>query len=231
MNLPFIIVSVLALALGTLSVVLSLLVGRRYHQINRENSDTLNEFREDVRRMRDRASNQGRQIGDLQTDLQRLEATTGGFWSTALGTVLQIRQMSDAHIANSLAHLTETGREGGEAWDNLRTEQKRRARDQRLSPTYQVEIGIERPIDVLRRLAGEPIQVEAKGVDKVEQRGPMTVNQAIAEAQDAMPLAGKIDWQEVDKLVLGLIERVGLSNLKHDLWKLRHLLGRGRKGK
>lgn len=243
MNLPFIIVSVLALALGTLSVVLSLLVGRRYHQINRENSDTLREFRSDLSRLAQQVRRESDRQSMIGERLTRLDDSTGGFWRTALGTTLQIRQMSDAHIANALAHLTETGREGSDGWDSLRAEQKRRARDRRLSQ-----------VPVFAMTHGEVDGVEFKGLEQIgacmgtENPDASPVDKAIARLvksvntgegfQDAVQALRKLferhavpapDWTEVDKIVRSVTERLGLSNLKHDMHRLAHLLARGRR--
>lgn len=206
MTLPIILLSVLALALGTLSVVLSLLVGRRYHQINRENSRTLNEFRDDNNRLAQQVRREGDRVIHLQSDLAicrsqiaQLNTSTGGFWRTGIGTIVQIRQMSDNHLEQALAHLKETGREGSQSWRDMLNEQRRRRHDKKMSSAPKV---IE---EFNKNVAFNPV-VSAK------------------EAKD------EIDWFEVNRIIESLISRTGLSKgLNSDLWKLKHLLARGRK--
>lgn len=255
MTLPIILLSVLALALGTLSVVLSLLVGRRYHQINRENSRTLNEFRDDNNRLAQQVRREGDRVIHLQSDLAicrsqiaQLNTSTGGFWRTGIGTIVQIRQMSDNHLEQALAHLKETGREGSQSWRDMLNEQRRRRHDKKMSSATT-------PIQEFNKLLlGNPMIV-AKGTQTLEQIGACMgtenkdaspVDRAIARLiksvsngdgiSDSVEFLRDffkeppIDWFEVNRIIESLISRTGLSKgLNSDLWKLKHLLARERK--
>lgn len=256
MTLPIILLSVLALALGTLSVVLSLLVGRRYHQINRENSRTLNEFRDELRTHSQLHRSHTRSIANTDAEisiqrqlLSRIDESTGGLWKTGIGTIVQIRQMSDNHLGQALAHLEETGREGSQAWRDMRNEQRRRRHDKKMSATTPLQ-------EFNKALLGNPMIV-AKGTQTLEQIGACMgtenkdaspVDRAIARLIKSVSngdgisdsvefLRGfykepkdDIDWFEVTRIIDSLISRTGLSKgLNSDLWKLKHLLARGRK--
>lgn len=214
MTLP-IILGALALVLGLVSALLALLVGKRYHQINSENGRRLREFDDQLKAHANLHRSHGRHLTELDSEFRmcrsqiaQLNTSTGGFWKTALGTLLQIRQMSDDHIENALLHLEETGRGSSESVRMLREEQKRRRYDARMRART--------PAQVVREfqdsVKGPMISVEAKGTDRLIE-----------------PKA-QIDWPQVDKLVLDLVNRTVMSrSLNGDLLRLQHLISRGRR--
>lgn len=211
----------LALVLGLISLVLAYLVGKRYDHINTQNSDRLKNLDDAFTRLRDRAFNSDERIKHLIAQVAQLNTSTGGFWRTALGTLLQIRQMSDGHIENSLAHLTETGREGSQAWDELRAEQKRR--------TYDAKMRALTPVQVFAAMTDPSVKVEAKGTDTLEHIGSIMGSKAGPGGTSIRD--DQIDWHVVDKTLNSLIDRAGLTGFRRDLNMLKHLLSRGRAGK
>lgn len=68
-------------------------------------------------------------IDALQAQLMRHENASGGFWVTGNGTVLRIRDMSDAHIEQAIAFCKEKKTDSVP----LRAERSRRRRNRRLS--------------------------------------------------------------------------------------------------
>jgi hypothetical protein len=108
-----------------------------------------------------------RRLGEIDKHLHNLGESTGGMWRTALGTLLQIRQMSDAHIANAIAYCDEVGSEADEGRARLCAEQKRRRYDARMSEK-QAQAEIKRFHEVTRDPA---VKVEFKGLDTLEQIG------------------------------------------------------------
>ena len=65
----------------------------------------------------------------LQAQLMRHENASGGFWITGNGTVLRIRDMSDAHIEQAIAYCKEKETDSVP----LRAERSRRRRNRRLA--------------------------------------------------------------------------------------------------
>lgn len=217
MTLP-ISLAALALLLGLLSALLAYLVGKRYHQINTENGRRLREFDEQLKSHTQLHRSHTRRLQDLDAEFRmcrsqiaQLNTSTGGFWRTAIGTIVQIRQMSDNHIANAIAHLEETGRGSSESMTQFRNEQRRRR--------YDVKMSARTPAEVFKEtLLGSPsISIEEKGTAKLIE--PKT--------SFVMP---PIDWPQVDKVVSDLVNRTVMSRgLNADLVRLQHLLGRGRR--
>lgn len=224
MTLP-ISLAALALVLGLLSFLLALLVGKRYHQINSENGRRLREFDEQLRSHADLHRSHGRRLLNLDSEaklcrsqIAQLNSSTGGFWKTALGTVLQIRQMSDDHIENALLHLEETGRASSRTVRLLRDEQKRRA--------YDAKMRANAAFKARAAIADPSVAVEAKGTDVVQEFNK-SVRSACIMAPESAGL--KIDWPQVDKVVSDLVNRTVMSrSLNGDLLRLQHLLRRGR---
>lgn len=68
-------------------------------------------------------------IDAIQAQLMRHENASGGFWVTGNGTVLRIRDMSDAHIEQAIAYCKEKKTDSVP----LRAERSRRRRNRRLS--------------------------------------------------------------------------------------------------
>lgn len=234
MTLP-ISLAALALVLGLLSFLLALLVGKRYHQINSENGRRLREFDEQLRSHADLHRSHGRRLLNLDSEaalcrsqIAQLNSSTGGFWRTALGTLLQIRQMSDGHIENALLHLEETGRADSGTVRLLRDEQKRRAYDakMRANAAFKARVAMLDP----------NAKVEAKGTDVVQEFNKSVERSPVFAATEgelngkpfAVARGALIDWPQVDKLVSDLVNRTCMSRLGGDLQKLQHLLRRGR---
>lgn len=71
-------------------------------------------------------------ITQNQNELGLLRESTGGFWTTAHGTVLQIRQMSDGHLKAAMEYLIERNEQDSKGYRSLRAEKKRRAYDLRM---------------------------------------------------------------------------------------------------
>lgn len=68
-------------------------------------------------------------LKNLQEEMRKHNAAAGGFWKTARGEILRIRDMSDRHIQNSIDHLVGRGLAGSAILSELTKEQKRRKVD------------------------------------------------------------------------------------------------------
>jgi hypothetical protein len=133
-----------------------------------------------------------------------LISASGGFWVTALGQRLRIKDMTDTHIANAIEYCRLAGEQGSEEAKLLRAERRWRRYNVRMEG---------------QKVTPAQANVVIHGGDKVFDDQPIPPK----------PPEEQIEWSEVDRVLNGLIERLGLSSAKTDLWKLKHLLARGRK--
>ena len=177
MTLP-IILGVLALALGLLSALLTLLVGKRYHEINRSNSSRLKNLDEQVsshatlHRSHTRATtNLDAEFAMCRSQIAQLNTSTGGFWRMATGVLLQIRQMSTDHILACIEHLKERGNGSVDTMKLLTAELRRRRYDQRMSARTASQVSREFA-EALRR--SPCVAIEAKDTVKVQVPEPKT---------------------------------------------------------
>lgn len=98
-------------------------------------------------------------ISKLERRLRKLETTTGGYWTTASGYRLQVRDMSDSLLRNARAYLEKDGFAPNE---DLEREAARREEDQyraeRIEP-----FGVPKMREAASKLAGARMTIIVDG--------------------------------------------------------------------
>lgn len=213
MILP-IVLGAVALALGVLSVWLVHVVHTRYRSVNEGNRETLSEFETRLKSSDTLHRSHTRRLAEIDSAIRLLEAyetqnslvreASGGVWSTGTGVKVAIRDMTDLHLANCIAWIEE-----------LPPEDRRRKQHREGLKMLRAEARRRRYGVKLSRTIGVDLAVDFNDV---------------VQSAPVLAIEEKVNWPDVDKLVLSLIERTGAaSSLNRDLHTLRHLLARGRR--
>lgn len=128
-------------------------VDRKNVELVRESAagltETVNDLVGDVRSLKSC-------LAELREDVTRLEQSTGGMWRTARGDVLQLRHMSDDHLANAIQHLEEERKNPDlDVLDDLHREVERREvdRQHRAAEDYERNARMTVALATLRRAA------------------------------------------------------------------------------
>lgn len=174
----------------------------------RRNVDSLDGRMDGLRnevRSKHRAALDSIQATDQTVD--ELLEVTGGVWETALGTRLQIRDMTDTHIANAIEWCRQNGEKNSDTSILLRRERAWRRYNAKMAgrkttPARDPQNPIPTPVVI-----GEFVEAPSEHRTRL------------------------VQWDEVDRVLDNLIARAGLTGFKGgfkgDLHKLRHLLDRG----